>query len=199
VRAELYRAHAIEGLDTAFIAATTRDVELRLAMSHACQGAHSQEERILCEKAVIRYHINNSGPAGALFSITWSDGHVETGGPIERNLIEMNFRAYAAYLRGGSERPTTRLTDCRPFVHLNNLAYVAAGTITTVPAPCIESHPDGYLAVTGLPAAVHEFVSSGHFPSEQAHPWSVPGGSATASDLPALNRVVTTMSAAVSP
>jgi predicted dehydrogenase len=198
VRAELYRAHAIEGLDTAFIAATTHQgVELRLAMSHACQGAHHQEERILCEQAVIRYHINNSGPNGELFSITWNDGHVETGGPVERNLIEMNFRAYAAYLRGESERPTTRLTDCRPFVQLNNLAYVAAGTLTTIPAPHVVSHPDGFLAVTGLPEAVHEFVRSGHFPSEQAHPWAVPGGTATALDLPALTRVIQTMASAV--
>ena len=194
VQAELYRAHAIEGLDTAFIAATTRQgVDLRLAMSHACQGKHSQEERIVCEQAVIRFHIYNSGPAGALYSVTGNDGRVETGGPVARDLVQVNFQAYGAYLRGAVDRPATRLVDCRAFVQLNNLAYIAARAITTIPTAYRKAHADGCLEVVGLPAAIHEFVQTGLFPSDQQQPWAVPGGAATSADLPALRRVVQEM------
>jgi len=199
VQAELYRAHAIEGLDTAFMAATTRQgVDLRLAMSHACQGIQRQEECVVCERATLHYHIYNSGPSGQLYSVKWNDGRVETGDPVDRRIEDMNFRAYAAYLRGETDRPTSRLPDCRSFVHLNNLAYIAARKITNVATPHITRLPDGNLEISGLPGATQEFISSGRFPSAQAMPWAVPGGSATPADLPALESVVKEMAEAVS-
>jgi predicted dehydrogenase len=194
VEAELYRAHAIEGLDTAFITAMTHQgVALRLAMSHACNGNHRQEERVVCERATLRYHIYNTGPTGELYSVTWNDGRVETGGPKVRNLVEMNFQAYAAYLRGEVERPVSRLVDCRPFVQFNNLAYIAAGKISTISAPYIIPHPDGFLEIQGLPEAIHTFIEQGRFPSTQALPWAVAGGSATLADLPTIDRVIRKM------
>ncbi len=191
VQAELYRAHVIEGLDTAFITASTRQkVELRLAMSHACAGPHTQEECVVCERATLRYHINNSGPNGTLYSVTWNDGRVETQAAIERDLFKMNFQTYGAYLRGEVDRPVTRLIDCRPFVHLNNLAYIASRRINTVQAPFVVDRPDGFLDVAGLPEAVQEFIHSGRFPSTQSLPWSVPGGIATPKDLPTFEQTV---------
>jgi predicted dehydrogenase len=197
VEAELYRAHAIEGLDTAFIAATTRqEVPLRIGMSHACHGTEGQEECVICERAVIRFHIFNSGPGGALCSVTWKDGRVETERPAKRELVGDNFKAYAAYVRGEAARPATRLIDSRPFVHLNNLAYIAAGAIATVAAPHARPGPDGYLAVAELPEAVAEFIRDGRFPSRQGRPWAVAGGAATPADLPKLGDVVRRMAAA---
>jgi predicted dehydrogenase len=194
VQAELYRAHRIEGLDTAFVAALTRqNVALRVAMSHACQGTASQEECITCDRAVIRYHSYKSGTTPALYTITWTDGRVETADRSSSNLLDANFLAYAAYVRGDAERPMTRLVDSRPFVHLNNLAYIAARRITTVPARYVQPAADGYLSVEGLPQAIAEFISNGRLPSTQSRPWAVPGGSATTKDLPALLDVVKTM------
>ena len=197
LRAELYRAHAIEGLDTAFVAATTEGgIELFVGMSHACDGNGFQEECVVCDRAVIRYHINSSGPDGACYTITWSDGRTEAGHSSRGDLVDANFEAYAAYVRRQAERPLTRLVDSRPFVHLNNLAYIASRRIVTVKVPHMRPAANGHVSVAGLPEAVGEFVGSGRFPSEQGMPWAAPGGSATPADLPALDETVRTMAAA---
>jgi hypothetical protein len=194
VQAELYRAHTIEGLDTAFLSAKTRqNVTLRVGMSHACRAREGQEERVVCENAQVRFYINNSGPNGALYSVTWNDGRVETGGPVNRDLFLENFRAYAAFLRGDLPRPATRLIDSRPFVHLNNLAYIAARHITTIPSVHIQPKDDGHLDVSGLPEAIDTFVLSGRFPSEQSCPWAAPGGTATQANLSSLQSVIQAM------
>lgn len=196
VHAELYRAHAIEGLDTACISATTAGgVTVRIGMTHACTGAHAQEERVVCERATLRYHIYNSGPGGVPWTLTWHDGRTETGTPVQEELVDVNFRAYAAYLRGSAPRPVTRLADSRPFVHLNNLAYLAAGRITTIPATAAPPRPDGTLDVAGLVPALTTFCATGQFPSAQGLPWSAPGGHATPADLHALPRLIAQLAA----
>ena len=76
VRAELYRAHAIEGADTFFVEAdTTAGVTMRFALSHACAGTGSHLEMILCDKAVIRYAV------GRQLEVRWTDGRVERIAP----------------------------------------------------------------------------------------------------------------------
>ena len=53
VRAELYRAHAIEGADTFFVEADlATGCTLRFALSLACAGASTSSETIICEKAI---------------------------------------------------------------------------------------------------------------------------------------------------
>lgn len=194
VQAELYRAHSIEGMDTAFIAAATRqNVDLRIAMTHACQAEKGQEERITCERAVIRFHSYGTAGDSTLYTIAWKDGRTETRERVSRRLLDMNFQVYAAYVRGEAGRPVTRLADSRPFVHLNNLAYIAARAIPTIAAAHVHAAEEGFLNVDGLPDAVHEFVRSGRFPSEQGRPWAVPGGAATPGDLPTLEDVVRRM------
>jgi predicted dehydrogenase len=194
VRAELYRVHEIDGLDTAFItAATDRGVALRVGMSHACSGNSLQEERIECERAVIRYHLDHSGPDGRLYSVTWNDGRVEIGKSGGGDLLEMNLTAYGAYLRGKAERPVTRLVDCRPFVHFNNLTYIAAGKIVTIPPCFLGDAADGYIAVLALPEIMDEFYRNGLFPSEQGVTWAVQGGTAVPADLATLEGVIETM------
>jgi predicted dehydrogenase len=186
VAAELYRAHPIEGMDTAFLNVAAGGVALDIAMSHACTGDSRQEERVQCADAEIRYHIYGD----TAYEIRWADGRVETGPRTIANLVAMNFRAYAAYLRGEADRPLTTLADSRPFVHLNDLAYLAAGRITPVQS---EAQPDGHRAVAGLPEAVARFVDTGIPPSAQGVPWAAPGGTATPADLPRLEATVLAM------
>jgi len=185
VRAELYRAHEIEGADTVFLVARLAGgVELALAMSHAMPSGTRHAETVEAEHACLRYVVGRE----QTLTVRWTDGHevVTTDSPFESgcSFVEGNFAAYGAYLRGAVERPLTRLVDCRPFVALNNLAYLAAGRIATV--------PDRHLArdaaadtvgIVGLPEAVERFLATSELPSAQGLAWAAPGGSATRADL----------------
>ena len=106
VRAELYRASAIEGADTFFVAAgTTAGVPIRFALSHACAGPSTHCETVLCDKAVLSYS------AGLHTEIRWADGRVEKS-PLETfdALLEYHLD-YFRYLRSESPRPATTLVD----------------------------------------------------------------------------------------
>ncbi len=130
VRAELYRAHAIESADTFFVEADTgAGVTLRFALTHACAGTGAHVETILCDRATLSYVV------GQHFEVRWADGRVERH-PLDPfdGLLE-NHLDYYRYLRGESARPATTLTDSRPFVTLNDLAYISSGRIGQIPAP----------------------------------------------------------------
>ena len=72
VRAELYRAHAIEGADTFFVEAdAAAGTTMRFALSHACAGAGTHGETVLCDKATLRYSV------GGHVEIHWNDGRLE--------------------------------------------------------------------------------------------------------------------------
>ena len=97
VRAELYRAHAIEGADTFFVETdTTSGVTMRFALSHACAGGSSQLEMVLCDKAVIRYIV------GRQIEVRWNDGRVEKIAPEPFDPLVENhldyFRHHRQYL-----------------------------------------------------------------------------------------------------
>lgn len=194
VRAELYRAHPIEGADTFFVEADTNaGITLRLAASHACAGGSSQVETVLCEKAAIACIV------GQPIEIRWHDGRVEKIAPEPFDALVENYLEYFRYLRGEAARPATTLADSRPFVVLNDLAYVSSGRITPVPAALVsrvreEKEQQDYLHVGGLGAAQDRFLTKGLWPG--AHGWDrAPGEVATASDLPRLRAVVRSMAA----
>jgi predicted dehydrogenase len=163
-RAELYRGHAIQGADTFFLEArTTTGVTLRFALTHACEGSHSHAEIIVCEKAVIRYIV------GSHVEIRWHDGRVEPVTLDAFSAINENHLDYFRYLRGETDRPATTLVDSRPFVVLNNLAYVSSGEITPFPAGSVETvigakDAQHYLTVAGLGAAMDDFLANGRWP-----------------------------------
>lgn len=192
VRAELYRAHAIEGADTFFVEAdTTAGVTMRFALSHACAGNGTHLEMVLCEKAVIRYAV------GSQIEVRWNDGRVEkiTLEPFDP-LIE-NHLDYYAYLRGETPRPATSLVDSRPFVTLNNLAHISSGCITPIPPELVTALRDpkeqkDYLHVASMTAAHENFLVRGVWPS--ASGWGrAPGEVATPADLPRFRDVVRAM------
>ena len=195
IRAELYRAHAIEGADTFFVESRTTDgVTLRFALTHACEGATSHAETLVCEKASIHYVVGQSA------EIRWNDGRVEPVALDPFNALHENHLDYYRYLRGETDRPATTLADSRPFVVLNNLVYISSGEITPISPKLVRSiiHPhdaQSYRAVEGLPAALKDFLARGRWPGA-ALGWrtSTPAGLVTPADLP---RFIPTLQALV--
>ncbi len=189
VRAELYRAHAIEGADTFFVEADTpHGVTLRFAVSHACAGASSHCEMVLCEKAVLRYVV------GSHHEIRWHDGRAERTPLGAFDALVENHLEYFRYLHGETSRPATTLTDSRPFVALNDLAYVSSREISPIPANLVsvvrdEKEQKDYLQVAGMVAAHEDFLVRGTWPG--ASGWNRrPGDVVTPADLPRLHATV---------
>jgi predicted dehydrogenase len=192
VRAELYRAHAIEGADTFFVETdTTAGVNLRFALSHACAGPSSHLEVVLCDKAVLRYVV------GRQIEIRWNDGRVEKISPEPFDPLAENHLDYYRYLRGETPRPATTLADSRAFVAINDLAHLSSGRIATIPASLVsgvrdEKEQKDYLNVAGLPGAHENFLVRGAWPG--ANGWArEPGEVATPADLGRFHDVVRTM------
>jgi predicted dehydrogenase len=167
LRAELYRAHRIEGADTFFIEADTPcGATLRVALTHACSGASSHEETVVCEHATLRYVVGRNA------EIRWNDGRVEQIPLTEFDPLQENYLEYFRYLAGESPRPATTLADCRPFVALNNLAHVSAETITPFPAALLSAVRDekdqkDYFDVAGLARAQDAFLARGTWPGTE--------------------------------
>jgi predicted dehydrogenase len=192
VRAELYRAHAIEGADTFFVEAdSTAGVTMRFALSHACSGASSQAEVVICENATLRYIV------GQQAEIRWCNGFVEKI-PLEPfDGIEGNHLEYYRYLRGESPRTATTLADTRPFVALNDLAHVSSGHIQPVAPGRVslerdEKEQKDYLDVSGLTAAQEAFTLHGVWPG--ASGWGRETGAVTTeADLPRFHETVRAM------
>lgn len=194
VRAELYRAHAIEGADTFFVESSTAEgVVMRFALTHACEGDRVHYETLVCEYATIRYVV------GGMAEIRWNDGRTESVFLDQFTPLVENHLDYYRYLCGHSERPATTLADSRPFVAINNLVYVSSGEITSFPVETVHAttNPkDGgdYLYVDGLIAALNGFLASGRFPGgvngwRQACPRTV-GQRDLAGLMPALQTLV---------
>jgi predicted dehydrogenase len=192
VRAELYRGHAIEGADTFFVETDTTDgVTLRLAMSHACAGNSTHCEMVLCDKATLRYSV------GHHIEVRWNDGRIEKIQLDPFDPLLENHLEYFRYLQGDVLRPATTLTDSRPFVELNDLAYVSSGQITPIPPALItpqrdEKEQKDYLHVSGMTAAHENFLGRGLWPGRNGWGREAPEV-ATASDLPRFESVVRAM------
>jgi predicted dehydrogenase len=188
--AELYRARAIEGPDTVFLRGSLDGgAELRIAMSHACAERGDGREIVECDNAVITYRFFPSG-----FHIHFNDGREESFPADLSTFMTDNLNAYFDYLTGRADRPLTRLVDCRPFVHLNAMAYLAARRITTVAPPHdhASTNADGqrFVAIDNLARVAEKFIRTGRLPAEQEAPWACPGGAATPADLPHLQDTV---------
>ncbi|MCC6415140.1 MAG: Gfo/Idh/MocA family oxidoreductase [Opitutaceae bacterium] len=194
VRAELYRAHAIEGADTFFVQALTQAGQtMRFAVTHACAGQASHMETVICENAEIRYAV------GGHAEVRWRDGRnerIEVGG---FDGLTENHLAYHRYLRGEAERPATSLVDSRPFVMLNDLSHVSSGRITPFPAERLtwardEKEQKVYSNVAGMSGAIDRFLEHGTWPGAD---WGrEPGALVTTADLPRFHDTVRQMLAA---
>ncbi len=192
VRAELYRAHAIEGADTFFVETdTTTGITMRFAVSHACAGPSSHCEMVLCDHATLRYAV------GGHIEIRWNDGRLEKTPLDPFDPLAENHLDYFRYLRGESPRPATSLVDSRPFVALNDLAHISSGRIAPIPAAHVapvrdEKEQKDYLHVAPMIAAHENFLVRGLWPG--AHGWDrAPGEVVTLADLPRFHDTVRSM------
>jgi len=192
VRAELYRAHGIEGADTFFVEADlATGCTLRFALSLSCAGASTSSETVICEKAILKYSV------GGQIEVSWKDGRSERVSSCPFDGLEENHLEYGRYLRGEIPRPATTLEDCRPIVVLNDLAHISSGTICPIPADIVstvrdEKEQKDYLSVTGMAKIVDNFLSRGIWPSYAG--WRRNNGEVvTPSDLPRLHNVVGAM------
>ena len=194
VRAELYRAHAIEGADTFFVEADLASgCTLRFAISHACAGASTSSETVICEKAILRYAV------GGQVEVSWKDGRTEriSSGPFDG--LEENHIEYCRYMRGEVARPATTLEDSRPLVVLNDLAHVSSGRIHPIPPGLVsvardEKEQKDYLSVAGMAKIVDNFLSRGIWPGYAG--WRRDNGEVvTPSDLARFHDVVRAMAA----
>ncbi|AHF92788.1 oxidoreductase [Opitutaceae bacterium TAV5] len=165
VQASLWRAHDIEGADTVFARVSTPDgVTLRLALTHALHGIDTLCETLVTDEARIDW------VARSHYAITWHDHRM----PPERrplpsfDLLAANHLDYHRYLRGETSRPSTRLEDCRPFVRLNALCYLSAGTIADFPAALRHPRHDDagqeFFHIDGLDDAMRAFLETGAWP-----------------------------------
>ena len=194
VRAELYRAHAIEGADTFFVEADTASgVRLRFALTHACAGESTHLETVTCEKAVLSYAV------GGQIEVRWNDGRVERSANEPFDGLVENHLDYYRYLRGESQRPSTTLVDSRPFVALNDLAHISSGRITPFPPACVshlrdEKEQKDYVCVAGIAAAMDKFLARGVWPGTNG--WNrAAREEVTPADLPRLHAALREMAA----
>ncbi|HEX2948164.1 MAG TPA: Gfo/Idh/MocA family oxidoreductase [Armatimonadota bacterium] len=197
VTAELYRANAIEGTDTIFTKTQIANgPEVLIAMTHSCYGRETDQEWVECENATL---ISGNDDNGKYIEIRWNNG--QQANEIVRfngaDLVVRNFHAYFAYIRDENDRPVTRLIDSRPFVYLNDIAYIAAKHISTIPESAVQykENPAGdiFTEITGISEIVRQFMETGALPSEQGISWATQPGTATQDDLTQLDDVIAKM------
>lgn len=169
VEAELYRANEIESADTVFVVAgTVHGITLRLGLTHACRQVRDWKETVVCDRATITYSFNRHA------EIRWLDGRIEILPFAPFSHLLENHREYHRYLRDESPRPLTTLADCRPFVWLNDLAFVSGKEITPLPWETFaHDWMDGkgtFRYVPDVEDAVAEFVDQGIWPGQTRWP-----------------------------
>lgn len=168
LEAKVYRAHAIEGGDTFFIRATTENgVRFRMALSHAYMGKSMQREQVIAANAKIESEARGD------FSVCWQDGRREEINPGRRELLVENHRAFNAHCRDPQSRPTTLLSDCRPIVQLNDLAYISSGRIFSCQAEeIVDDDGREWINLAGVVEAAEEFLATGEFPAKNKYDWA---------------------------
>lgn len=200
VRAQLARAHAIEGADTFLVDARTREgVGLRLAFTHAATGSPTQQETVRCEHATLTYVV------GSHYEISRPDGRLERHALPPFEPLAANHREYQRCLCGETNRPATRLEDARPFVRLNTLAYLSAGKIARfAPGQANWTNPpdpgDRFVEIAGLSGALRSFLEEGRwldpaFFDRGAPPTPPVTATATPADPALLDAVIARMAA----
>ncbi len=194
--AECFRAHSIQGTDTAFVAGlTNNETPFQIVMSHAVDGPHRQWEKIICEKATITWILREK------CVIAWNDGRQEEIVVDKAELLDENHKKYYEYVQGNYPRPMTTLLDSKPFVLLNNLLYVSSQKINRIPKSEIRNSTTEKNGVTEhwthwleLEKSAHLFFTTGVFPSKDKT-WITPGSSVLPKDVDQLAGVIQTMCA----
>lgn len=159
LEAVLYRANPIEGADTIFLRGKlTNSVEVRLALTHACETHSSIKETLICESAVIHIFPENH------IAIEYQDRPEEIIPLARRDHLKANLQLYSEYVQGSPHQLLGTLVDCRPFVQLNALAYLSAHQIHHVSPPFSEFVPDeDYWRINQIEEFLDGFLRTGDF------------------------------------
>lgn len=185
---ELYRANSIEGTDTIFASGHLKNgVDFRFAATHAYADPLAVTEEILVfDNAVVTIRDIGSGtierPGSKTESFT-----------LAKPTLHDAMCDYLDFFEGRSPNPPQTLEDSRGFVETNALFYLAAGEkIHGVPSAASLRDPEtGALGIPDIAEAAREFLADSVFPSQSGrHSWSHRGGSADASQLDSLPRVI---------
>jgi hypothetical protein len=129
--------------------------------------------------------------------VRWSDGRMEKIAIEPFDALAENHLDYFRYLRDETARPVTTLVDTRPFVALNDLAYVSSRHIAAIPPPLVTPVRDNkdqkdYLHVASMATAQENFLGRGEWPG--AAGWGrATGELATPADLPRVPEIVRAM------
>lgn len=185
---ELYRANSIEGTDTIFASGhLTNGVDFRFAATHAHADSLSVTEEILVfDNAVVTIRDIGSGTIER-------PGFKTESFSLTKPTLHDGMCDYLNFFEGRSPHPPQTLEDSLGFVEMNALFYLAAGEkIYGIPSSVSLHDPEtGTLGIPGIAEAAREFLADSVFPSQSGrHSWSHRGGSADASQLDNLPRVI---------
>jgi predicted dehydrogenase len=195
IYAELYRAHAIESFDTCFAQGLCHNgIEVAIAATHTGEIHSSHVEWLECEKATIRYKTG----ATITYDIAWRNGQQENAAFESEYALKANLISYMAYLRDELTRPPTKLIETRPFVHLNNLLYIAGKNIHTIEGRHLNyqnnmKNSGKWITVAGMAKAIDQFQLCGILPSESGYQWGRSGGRASIHDISRLAETIEQM------
>lgn len=188
VEARLFRANPIEGADTVFLRGMLEaSVEIRVALTHACDTPFLIEEELVCENATIRLR------PGQEIAVQRVGGSREVLPILTRNHLRENLRIFNNYVSGASHTPLSTLVHCRPFVHLNALAYLSTGEIFPVTPPNSEFVAgENRWRISGIESLLRRFVETGDFCV--LHHLGAPQNTPAPAALSDLGRLKTTVS-----
>jgi predicted dehydrogenase len=187
VEARLFRANPIESADTVFLRGELEaSMGIRVALTHACDTPFLIEEEVVCENATIRLR------PGLEIVVQRADGSREVFPILTRNHLKENLRIFNNYVSGASHTPLSTLVHCRPFVHLNALAYLSTSGISPVTPPISEFVAgENRWRIPGIEPLLRQFVDTGDFGvlSQVGAPHTMPS-SVGVSDLQRLKATV---------
>lgn len=200
VQAEIYRANRIQGTDTVFVIASTKNVkDIRIALTHACESKTDDIEKIYCDNAEIHFEGNAKADEStqAKCEIYWKKGKKELICEHNNNLLLENIHYYARYICEEESRPLIRLEDTEPFVMLNGLIYIAAKQIHSIPEDYLKivktENQDTLIGIKGIQEIAEKFINTAMFPSQQNVAWAKKGGNAKNHEISSLRQVVKSM------
>ncbi|MCM8764501.1 MAG: gfo/Idh/MocA family oxidoreductase, partial [Candidatus Omnitrophica bacterium] len=198
--AELYRANDIQGADTVFVVASTKNVpELRIAITHACNEKTRDIEKIFCQKAVISFEgyapANNGTEARC--EINWKNGEKELITEPNEDLLLKNFLHYSEYISGKRDQPLITLLHTEPFVMLNGLIYISSKKIHPIQKDFIEitenEKGETFFAIKGIKEISQKFIETGLLPSQQGISWGERTSAANKDEIGKLRQTIKAM------
>ena len=200
VQAELYRANNIQGTDTVFVNASTKNVpELRISLTHACDEKTNDIERIYCENATIHFEGYAHAESGTFVrcEIQWKNGKKEMVIEPNGELLLENITHYLDYIGGKIHQPLIPLIHTEPFVMLNGLAYISAKRIHQIPEDHLDitknEKGEIFFAIKEIKKISQHFIDTGLFPSQQGLKWGKSTGAASRKEIGKLQQTILEM------